>query len=220
MKVTSTTLIGVIAMTVALSLSVPAFGDGEKACCADKAVVAQSAVEAKAGCDGSCSSDAKNGHQGGNRAVMQGAHTLVFNKGDLTRTVTEIPGGVRTVNTTTNPKLVATLQSHPREMSNHLSNGGHVRKWDPVFTEIAKYQDKITMTYKNLENGIEVTSVSNDENATALIRAHAYKVSEFVARGKDAMHESTPLPEGYVIDSGSESHESHTTKGKSAEKCH
>ena len=134
---------------------------------------------------------------GGPGGVMQGAHTLIVNHGSLTREVIEIRGGVRTISTTTDPKMVSVLQKHPREMDDHLSNGGKVRQWDPFFVEIAKYHDKINMKFKNLDNGIEVISTSNDPRAVELIRAHAYKVSDFVARGREAAHETTPLPDGY-----------------------
>lgn len=134
---------------------------------------------------------------GGPKGVMQGAHTLVMNHGSLTREIVEIPGGVRTTSTTTDPKMVAVLQSHPREMDQHLSDGGKVRQWDPFFVEIAKYHDKIDMKFRNLDNGIEVISTSDDPKAVELIRAHARRVSDFVARGREAAHETTPLPEGY-----------------------
>jgi hypothetical protein len=133
----------------------------------------------------------------GNMGVMRNAHTLVFNNGSLKREITDIPGGVRTVTTTTDPDLLETLRKHPREMDAHLSAGGHVRMWDPLFAELAKYHDKIKMEFKNLDNGIQVTSTSEDPEVVKLIRAHARKVSEFVARGRAAMHESTPLPKDY-----------------------
>lgn len=139
----------------------------------------------------------EGGHGKGHMAVMQGAHMLIGNNSSIAREVIEVPGGVKTVNTTSDPDLVAVLQKHPREMSGHLQGGGHVRKWDPVFSELAKHHDKVTMKYTNLPNGIEVLSTSSDPEVTKLIRAHAKKVSDFVKRGMASMHEPTPLPDGY-----------------------
>ena len=51
--------------------------------------------------------------------------------------------------------------------------------------------------FADVENGIEVVSTSDDAEVVKLIQAHARKVSEFVSRGMEAMHEKTPLPEGY-----------------------
>jgi hypothetical protein len=207
-------------LAVVLGLSLAGFSYGaDDSCCSTKSTVDTKELIGKVELDVqspksemSCCSN-KGGEKGGEahasgqkgkmmggkggKAVMQKAHTLVFNYESLERKVEEIPGGVRTTSTTTDPALVAVLQKHPREMDSHLENGGHVRKWDPLFGELAKHHDKVTMVFKDLENGIEVTSTSDDPDVTLLIRAHAYKVSEFVKRGRDAMHESTPLPEGY-----------------------
>jgi len=131
------------------------------------------------------------------RKVMQGARTLVFNHESITREVKEIPGGVQTVTTTTNPDLVPVLQKHPKEMVEHFEKGGSVRRWDPLFAELGKHYDKVDMKWNNLKDGIEITSTSDDPEVVKLIRAHAKKVSEFVSRGRAAMHEATPLPEDY-----------------------
>ncbi len=129
--------------------------------------------------------------------VMHKAMTLVHNNGTITRTIEEIPGGVRTVTTTNDPALLATLREHPREMMELHEQGGSVRHWDPLFAELARHHEKIKMEFKDIENGIEAVSTSDDPDVVKLIRAHAYKVSEFVERGPAAVHETTPLPEGY-----------------------
>ena len=49
----------------------------------------------------------------------------------------------------------------------------------------------------DIDGGVEVTETSEDEQVTKLIRAHAIKVEEFVARGLAAYQEETPLPAGY-----------------------
>lgn len=133
----------------------------------------------------------------GPRGVMRDAHTLVFNHDALTRTIEKIPGGVRTVTTTSDPALVPVLQAHPKEMEALYADGGRVRAWDPLFAELAEVHDRVTMVWKDLDNGIEVEVTSGDPAVVRLIRAHANKVSEFVNRGVEAMHEPTPLPEGY-----------------------
>jgi hypothetical protein len=69
-----------------------------------------------------------------------------------------------------------------------------------VFVELAGVQHLITIEFENVKNGILVTSTSEDDEVVKLIRAHAYKVSEFVERGMEAMHEATPLPADYNRD--------------------
>jgi hypothetical protein len=129
------------------------------------------------------------------RELMRDAHTLVFNNDLVQRTVEEIPGGVRTVTTTSDPELLKVLQRHPKEMGDYYKDGGMVRGWDPVFRALAYYADQVEMKVEIIENGVEVTATSEDEYVVKLIRAHAYKVSDFVERGRTAMHEPTPLPE-------------------------
>lgn len=137
------------------------------------------------------------GH-GGRGGMMQSAHELIANHKKITRTFEEIDGGVKSLTVTSDPALVATLREHVRQMSAMLESGGGVRHWDPLFVEVARHSDKIKMEYKDVENGIEVIETSKDPEVVKLIRAHAAKVSEFVARGHEAMRESTKLPEGYT----------------------
>lgn len=162
-------------------------------CCQSVATQAEETVMAQRGPRGGRG----GGAMGPNHPLMRDAHTLVFNNGSITREVHEIPNGVRTVTTTTDPNLLQILKRHPSDMKKHLDQGGMVRRWDPLFAELAQYTDKVDMKYKAIENGLEVTSTSKDPEVVKLIRAHAYKVSEFVKRGRAAMHEATPLPEDY-----------------------
>lgn len=129
--------------------------------------------------------------------VMHTAMTLVHNRGTIKRTVEEIPGGIRSVTTASDPSMVETVRRHVREMAALLDRGGHIRRWDPLFAEIAAQGEKIKIEYKDIDNGIEVVETSDDPEVAKLIVAHAYKVNEFVARGMEAFHESTPLPKDY-----------------------
>ena len=167
--------------------------DFTKSCC--KSEVSKNGEDARA--DGQRGGRRGGGMRGGG---MQSAHTLIANHASITREVNEVPSGVRTITTTTNSELVAVLQSHPAEMAERLEGGGHVRPWDPLFRELAEHADEVEMQYTKLENGIEVISTSTNPEVVKLIRAHAYKVSEFVARGRAAMHEASPLPDDYDTD--------------------
>jgi hypothetical protein len=142
------------------------------------------------------------GHMGGGRgmgmgAVMPDAMQLLHNHASLTRTTEDIPNGVRTVTTTKDPAVLDLLRRHPREMYAFYENGGAVRPNDPMFRELSRVADKVTMEFKDIENGIEVTATSDDPEVVKLIRAHARKVDEFVTRGMAALHEGAPLPEDY-----------------------
>jgi uncharacterized protein YdcH (DUF465 family) len=129
---------------------------------------------------------------------MQNAHFLVTNHDRLERKVEEIPNGVRTVTTTDDPELLEPLREHVREMSAMLENGGHLRKWDPLFAEIFENGESIQIEIEEIENGVLVTEVTDDEEVVKLIRAHARKVDQFVAQGHEACREETPLPDDYA----------------------
>jgi hypothetical protein len=104
----------------------------------------------------------------------------------ITRTVAEIPGGVRTTTTTSRPELVATLRTHVRQMAWRLERGRPVRLWDPVFRGVFTHADEITLSIKDIDGGIEVTETSENPAVVPLIHAHAAKVDAFVAEGHAA----------------------------------
>ena len=120
-------------------------GGGGGACCAEKegkspACCGSPTTDSKECCAGD-SQPVDGENRKSHRELMRDAHTLVFNNDWLTRTVEEIPGGVRTVTTTTDPDLLKVLRRHPKEMGKHYKEGGMVRGWDPVFRELASYGD-------------------------------------------------------------------------------
>lgn len=134
--------------------------------------------------------------------LMADAHALVFNNNQIQREIEELPNGVITRTTTSSPELLAVLQRHPKDMADHLADGGRIRNWDPLFAELAAVAGEVKMEVTQLENGLLVRSTSENPEVAKLIKAHAYKVSEFVARGTAAMREGTPLPADYVRGDG------------------
>jgi len=149
---------------------------------------------------------AGQGRQGqGNGGQMRGAgrpeaqviHFLVDNHESLERTVENIPGGVLTRTVSKDPEIIDAVRTHVRQMVDLIHGGGRIRNWDPLFREIFDHREAIEMQITDIEGGVEVTETSEDDQVAKLIRAHAVKVEEFVARGLDAYKEETPLPEDY-----------------------
>ncbi len=136
------------------------------------------------------------GH-GGHAAEMAVYRELLDNHQTLRRVIEDVPGGVVTTTTTTDPALVPTLREHVRQMAALLEEGRPIRRWDPLFAEIFRHHDAIEMTIEELPEGVRVTETSEDPAVTELIRAHARKIDQFTARGAEAYQEATPLPEGY-----------------------
>jgi hypothetical protein len=117
---------------------------------------------------------------------------LLGGHGAIARKVEEIPDGVRTTTTTTKPELVETLRTHVRQMTRRLEQGRPVRMWDPVFRGVFAHADEIEVSLRDVEGGIEVTETSTNPSVVTLIRAHAAKVSDFVARGHAAARPPWP----------------------------
>lgn len=138
------------------------------------------------------------GRSGGSeRPEAQVIHFLIENHESLERTVEEIPGGVRTRTVSQTPEIVDAVRIHVRQMVDLIHGGGRIRNWDPLFVEIFNQRQAIEMQILDIEGGVEVTETSSDDQVVKLIRAHAAKVEEFVARGRAAYKEETPLPADY-----------------------
>jgi hypothetical protein len=137
------------------------------------------------------------GRGGPHREEMSTYRALLDNHDSIHRVVEEIPGGVRTVTTSSSPEIVPLIRRHVEQMHRLLVDGGRIRAWDPLFAEIFAQADAIEMVLEEVENGISVTETSEDSAVVELIRAHARKVEDFVARGHAAYEEETPLPAGY-----------------------
>jgi len=145
--------------------------------------------------------------------LMADAHTLLNEHASITRTVEQLPNGVRTVTTTTDPELVAVLQRHPREMAAHLKAGGRVRNGDPVFRGLADHAKEVEISYKDIENGVIATVTSKNEEVVELIRQHAAKVTAMSERGRAAMHEGLGGKGGHGKKGGGGGHGKHGGAG-------
>jgi len=140
----------------------------------------------------------RGGRMGGSgRPEAQVIHFLIENHESLERTVEEIPGGVRTRTISQDPEIIDALGTHVRQMVDLIHGGGRIRNWDPLFVEIFNQREAIEMEIIDIDGGVEVTETSSDDQVVKLIRAHAVKVEEFVARGLEAYKEETPLPADY-----------------------
>lgn len=152
------------------------------------------------GCGRHGGGEMRGGMQGGahgrghGRDEMAAIWELIDRHAAIERRVQEIPGGVRTVTTSNDPEVVATLQRHAGDMAELVETGGRIRMWDPLFAELLSHTDEIVMEVESITDGVVVTETSERPEVAALIRAHADKVSEFVRRGEEAYFEETPLP--------------------------
>ena len=87
---------------------------------------------------------------------------LLREHGNLKRQTLQIEDGIISTTTANTPELVKILQDHVAGMEKRFGMDRAIRSWDPLFAALFEYKDQITMTYKNIENGIEATLTSDN----------------------------------------------------------
>jgi len=112
----------------------------------------------------------------------------MFNRhNEITRTVEEIPGGIRTTTQSTSPDLVAQLQAHVSSMYSHLDQGAEVTcmsgSLPTLFSHANGYRRQLTFT----PTGVTTEETAEDPALTQAIRAHAQEVTGFVRDGMPPM---------------------------------
>ena len=130
------------------------------------------------------------GQGGGHRADMMGIHFLFAHRDSITRTVTEIPAGVRTLTEADDPSVAAKLQEHVQAMYARLKEGRPIHARDPLFAALFRSADQIDVRIEKTTTGLRVTETSSDPETVKLIRRHAEVVSLFIANGMPEMMKS------------------------------
>ena len=106
---------------------------------------------------------------------------------ELTRSVEEIPGGVRTTTESESADLAAQLQAHVTRMYSRLAEGTEVmcmsQSLPTLFRSAGGYRRQLSLT----PTGVRVEEVSDDPVITQAIRDHAREVTGFVRDGMPAM---------------------------------
>jgi hypothetical protein len=133
---------------------------------------------------------------GGMRGGMMGSATRedmnaymdMFNRHrEISRTVEEIPGGVRTITEARSPDLAAQLQAHVSSMYAHLEERAEVTCMSPtlpiLFRHTSDYRRQLTLT----PHGVTVVETASDPDVARVIRAHAHEISGFVRDGMAGM---------------------------------
>ncbi|AYE94522.1 hypothetical protein C0J29_06730 [Mycobacterium paragordonae] len=127
------------------------------------------------------------GGMGISAAEMQVYREMFARHTEITRTVEEVPGGVRTTTESTSPDLTAQLQAHVSGMYGRLGQGAEVMCMSPtlpsLFRNAGGYRRQLTFT----PTGVIAEETADDPGLVETIRAHAREVSGFVRDGMPAM---------------------------------
>ena len=130
------------------------------------------------------------GHDAETIAQLRAVHELFLNHDRITRTVTNLPDGIRTVTESDDPRIAQLLKDHVVTMRQRVDTGN-----DPglpiesealhlIFQNYGKIETKVETT----EKGMVVVQTSTDAETVAALQQHASEVTDFVKDGMVAMH--------------------------------
>lgn len=111
---------------------------------------------------------------------------------DISRTVTKLPNGIRTVTFSANEELMDVITSHVVGMINRVEEGRdpkiHIQSptLDIIFERAGSIKTEIDTT----DEGVVVVQTSDDAEVVKALHTHADEVTDMVDRGMDAVHEA------------------------------
>ncbi len=130
------------------------------------------------------------GHDQATMAEMGDIHELFINHDRITRTVTTLPNGIRTVTESADPRIAQLLKDHVTSMGQRVETGKDLGL--PIESQalrsIYRNHDKIHTTLEPMATGIVVIQTSTDQDTVAALQQHASEVTDFVNEGMAAMH--------------------------------
>jgi hypothetical protein len=131
-------------------------------------------------------------HDSATMAQMGVIHQLVANHERITRTVTNLTDGIRTVTESADPKLAGLIRDHVATMDQRVGMGDDpaLPMESPALRTIFRGRDKIRTTTTATPTGIVVVQTSSDSAIAIALQQHAAEVTDLVQRGMAAMHEA------------------------------
>ena len=135
---------------------------------------------------------------------MGDIHELFVNHDRITRTVTNLPNGIRTVTESADPRIAQLLKDHVTSMGQRVETGN-----DPglpiesqALRSIYRNYEKIHTTFEPTATGIVVVQTSTDQETVAALQQHASEVTDFVNDGMAAMHRAMMKNGGGMMHGG------------------
>ena len=118
--------------------------------------------------------------------------TMFRNFQRITREVTNLPNGIRTVTYSEDPDLMATVVGHVVGMIGRVEEGRDPKIFiqSPTLDILFARRDRIVTEIDTTDAGIVVTQTSDDPEVVAALHTHAGEVSDMVDRGMQAVHEA------------------------------
>jgi hypothetical protein len=117
-------------------------------------------------------------------------HQLFAAHDRITRTVTNLPDGIRTVTESDDPQIAQLIKEHVGDMMARVGKGDDpgLPIESPALHAIFRDKDKIHTTVETTAKGVAVVQTSADSKTVAELQQHAAEVSDFVRVGMEAVH--------------------------------
>jgi hypothetical protein len=133
------------------------------------------------------------GLRGANATPEESAElaTMFRNFETITREVTHLPNGIRTLTRSSDPEVMDQMVSHVTGMINRVEAKDDPQiliqspTLDVFFAKGDQIETEITLT----DAGIEVIQTSENPELVAALQKHAAEVSDMADRGMQAVHE-------------------------------
>lgn len=132
------------------------------------------------------------GRDSATRAQMSVIHELLFAHDRITRTVTNLPDGIRTVTESDDPAIARLLKEHVLTMNARVfaNDDPGLPMESEALHAIFRNSDKIRTWTEMTAKGIVIVQTSRDAAIVAALHEHASEVSDLADRGMIAMHEA------------------------------
>jgi hypothetical protein len=117
-------------------------------------------------------------------------HQLFAAHDRITRTVTNLPDGIRTVTESDDPQIAQLIKEHVGGMMARVGKGDDpgLPIESPALHAIFRDKDKIHTSVETTAKGIVAVQTSTDAKTVAALQQHASEVSDFVRVGMAARH--------------------------------
>lgn len=129
----------------------------------------------------------RRGMMGNNAQDMQIVHQLFAYHDQIRRSVEVIPGGVRTLTESDNPKIAALIQQHVASMHQRLKDGRWFAMMSRTLPILFQNADRYQRQSQPTPNGVTVNKTSDDADLAEVLREHAQEVTQFVQNGMPCM---------------------------------
>ena len=128
-------------------------------------------------------------HDAATMAQMGDIHALFMSHDRITRTVTKLSNGVRTVTESADPRVAQLLKDHVTQMGQRVDAGDDpgLPIESPALRLIYRNHATIHTTFEPTSTGIAVVQTSSDAETVAALQQHASEVTDFVNNGMAAM---------------------------------